>query len=54
METSRGDWKVRTETYSAMTATLTHWHVTGRLEAYEGDTQVLVREWNKKIPRQLL
>ncbi|HPW09448.1 MAG TPA: CocE/NonD family hydrolase, partial [Burkholderiaceae bacterium] len=30
METSRGDWKVRTETYSSMTATKTHWHVKGR------------------------
>ena len=39
---------------SALTATLPPWHVTGRLEAYEGDTQVLVREWNKKIPRLLL
>ena len=53
-ETSRGEWKVRTETYSTMTATATHWHVTGRLEAYEGDTKVLVREWDKKIKRNLL
>ena len=53
-ETSRGDWKVRTETYSTMTATATHWHVTGRLEAYEGDKKVLVREWDKKIRRNLL
>jgi hypothetical protein len=37
-----------------MTATATHWHVTGRLEAYEGDTKVLVREWDKKIKRNLL
>ncbi len=54
METSRGDWVTRTETYSAMTASATHWHITGRLEAYEGDTQILVRTWNKKIKRQLL
>ena len=54
METSRGDWVTRTETYSAMTASATHWHITGRLEAYEGDTQILVRAWNKKIKRQLL
>jgi hypothetical protein len=37
-----------------MTATATHWHVTGRLEAYEGDKKVLVREWDKKIRRSLL
>ncbi|MBL8338875.1 MAG: hypothetical protein JNM97_19075, partial [Rhodoferax sp.] len=50
----RGDWKVRTETHSAMTASKTHFHVTGRLEAYEGDALVLTRSWDKKIKRQLL
>lgn len=53
-ERARGDWKVRTETYSAMTATKTHFHVTGRLEAYEGEEQVLVREWDRKLRRKLL
>ena len=53
-ERSRGDWKVRTETYSAMTASKTHWHVTGRLEAYEGDVKILTREWDQKIKRQLV
>ena len=53
-ERARGDWKVRTETYSAMTASKTHFHVTGRLEAYEGDTKILTREWDKKIKRKLL
>ena len=54
METARGDWSTRTETYSAMTASATHWHITGRLEAFEGDAQILVRTWSKKIKRQLL
>ncbi len=49
----RGDWKVRTETYSELTASKTHWHVTGRLEAYEGDEKILTREWNRKIKRRL-
>ena len=53
-ERSRGDWKVRTETYSAMTASKTHWHVTGRLEAYEGDVKILTRSWDKKIGRKLV
>jgi predicted acyl esterase len=53
-ERARGDWKVRTETHSAMTASKTHFHVTGRLEAYEGDALVLTRSWDKKIKRQLL
>jgi hypothetical protein len=53
-ECSRGEWKVRTETYSSMTASKTHWHVTGRLEAYENDALVWSRNWDKKIRRNLL
>jgi putative CocE/NonD family hydrolase len=53
METSRGDWKVRTETYSAMTASKTHWHVTGKLLAYEGDALVFSKEWDQKVKRKL-
>ena len=53
-ERSRGDWKVRTETWSAMTASKTHWHVTGRLEAYEGDVKILTRSWDKKVKRWLV
>jgi hypothetical protein len=53
-ERVRGDWKVRTETYSAMTASTTHWHVTGRLEAYENDALIWSRDWDKKIRRNLL
>ena len=53
-ERSRGDWKVRTETYSAMSASKTHWHVTGRLEAYEGEEKILTREWDQKIKRRLV
>lgn len=52
-EHSRGDWCVRTETWSSMTATLTHWHVSGRLEAYENNQLVLQRHWDKKVPRKL-
>ena len=51
-ERERGDWKVRTETYSAMTASKTHWHVTGRLEAYENDVLVWSRDWDQKVPRK--
>jgi len=54
METSRGDWKVRTETWSSMTATKTHWRVKGRLEAYEGEKLIFTREWDKKVKRRLV
>ena len=45
---------MRTETWSAMTASKTHWHVTGRLEAYEGEVKILTREWDQKIKRRLV
>ena len=53
-ERERGDWKVRTETYSAMTASKTHWHITGRLEAYENDVLVWSKNWDQKVKRKLL
>jgi hypothetical protein len=54
METARGDWVTRTETYSTMTASATHFHITGRLEAYENGKQVLVREWDESVKRRLV
>ena len=54
METSRGNWVTRTGTYSSMRATATHFHITGRLEAYEGKKQILVRHWDEKVKRRLL
>jgi hypothetical protein len=52
-ECARENWRVRTETYSAMTASLTHWHIVGRLEAYEDDILVLKRTWDQKVKRNL-
>jgi hypothetical protein len=52
-ERERGNWKVRTETYSAMTASATHWHITGRLEAYENDVLVFSRDWDTRVKRRL-
>jgi predicted acyl esterase len=53
-ELSRGRWKVRTETYSELTATKEHWLVKGRLEAFEGRGRILARRWNEKIERKLI
>ncbi len=53
-ERSRGDWRVRTETRSALRASKTHWHVSGRLEAYEDDKLVFSRDWDRKIRRKLV
>jgi putative CocE/NonD family hydrolase len=53
-ERTRGDWSVRTETRSAMTASKTHWHVTGSLHAFENEELILSRTWDKKIKRKLV
>lgn len=54
METLRGDWIVRTETYSSLSATKSHWLVSGRPEAYEGDSLVFAKDWSQKIKRKLV
>jgi hypothetical protein len=53
-EMARGRWKVRTETYSELTATRDHWLIKGRLEAFEGRRKILTRKWNEKIERKLV
>jgi predicted acyl esterase len=53
-ELARGAWKVRTETYSELTATRKHWLVKGRLEAFEGRRKILTRKWKEKIERKLV
>lgn len=50
----RGEWQVRVETSSLMSADATHFHLTNTLDAYEGDTRVFTKTWDKKIPRDLV
>ena len=50
-ELERGDWRVRTETFSAMWSDATHFHLTGRLEAYEGEVLVFDRDYAESIER---
>ena len=50
-EMERGDIRLRTETYAEMWADATHFHLTGRLEAYEGDVLVLERDVAERIAR---
>ncbi len=47
----REDWAVRVETTSRMTADRTHFYLTNRLEAFEGEVRVAARSWERKIPR---
>jgi uncharacterized protein len=50
-EMGREGWDIRIETVTAMTATRTTFRMTGRLEAFENDVSVAVREWDETFPR---
>ena len=52
-EVKRGTWATRTETYTRLTATKTHWIVWGKLEAFEGKKKVFAKEWKEEIERKL-
>jgi putative CocE/NonD family hydrolase len=47
----RGDWQVRTEMSTRVTCDRRHFHVTARLEGYEGDARVFEREFTERIAR---
>ncbi|MFW5934101.1 MAG: CocE/NonD family hydrolase, partial [Actinomycetota bacterium] len=48
---TRGDWGVRIETVSTMTADATTFRLTNAIDAYEGATRVASRRWSHDIPR---
>ena len=51
LELQRGDWRVRLETDSLMTADATHFHLSNRLDAYEGDVRVFTKSWITAVAR---
>lgn len=50
-QNSRDGWSVRTETYASMTSDAERFHLTARLEAYEGDTLIYERDFTDSIAR---
>jgi hypothetical protein len=48
---SRGAWRVRIETSSRMTSTLSHFRLEDSLRAFEGDERIFERTWDREIPR---
>ena len=51
-ETSgRGDWQVRTETFASMSADRTHFHLTARIEAYEGADLAFAKDFSSSHER---
>ncbi|MBB96617.1 MAG: peptidase S15 [Rhodobacteraceae bacterium] len=53
-EQGRGDWAIRTETYSEMWADTETFHLKARLEAWEGDALIYERDLSDSIPRKTL
>ncbi|MFP3907484.1 MAG: CocE/NonD family hydrolase [Acidimicrobiales bacterium] len=51
---ARGDWSVRTVTNTKLTADATQFRVRSTLDAYEGDTRIFSRNWDRTVPRDLL
>ena len=47
----RGDWQCRTETWTEMTCDAENFHIRAGLEAYDGATPVVRRDWSLTIPR---
>jgi hypothetical protein len=54
IEFKRGDWRVRIETESLLTADATHFHLSSHLDGYEADTRVFTKSWTSAIPRDLV
>lgn len=48
---ARGEWRVRVETDSTMSADRTHFLVDNTVDAYEDDVLVWNRSWSARIPR---
>jgi predicted acyl esterase len=48
---AREAWSVRTEIHSSMRSDRENFHLTGRVEAFEGDSQVFSRDFNETVAR---
>jgi len=47
----RGDWFVRTETRTILTCNAAEFQIHAQLDAYEGETRVLSKNWHSSVPR---
>lgn len=50
----RDGWRTESRTRLEMTSDATHFHLKGRLEAFENGREVLTRDWDEKIARDLM
>ena len=54
METARGDWRTRAESWGLMWSDEENFHLEARLTAFEGETQIFDKSWRETIPRDLV
>ena len=50
----RGDWAVRTVTFTRLTSDAETFRLHATLDAYEGETRVFCRSWDLRLPRRLV
>ncbi|MCW8207733.1 CocE/NonD family hydrolase [Verminephrobacter aporrectodeae subsp. tuberculatae] len=50
----REDWAVRTVTTANLACSATHWLSAGSVTAFEGDTPIFSKRYEKRIPRDLM
>jgi putative CocE/NonD family hydrolase len=50
----RGEWKIRTDTHTVLTSDKEHFYIHAKLDAYEGEARIFSKNWNEKIPREML
>jgi putative CocE/NonD family hydrolase len=48
---SRGDWRIRTETFTRVACTAETFEIEASLDAFEGETRVASRSWKRIVPR---
>ncbi len=51
---SRGNFRIRTTTYTELTSDRDHFRIEAELKAYEGDAEVFSKTWDEKVERDLL
>jgi hypothetical protein len=54
MGMQRGNWQIRLETVSTMSADSEIFYVTNHIEAYQGNSRVFARASDFKVPRYLV
>jgi len=51
---ARGDWRVRVVTRTLMTSTAESFRIRAMLDAFEGESRVFSKTWDREIPRDLV